>query len=163
VESILRGIIGKRIRAMERGESSEDDLLGVLLETTSTRDDADGDGNNNSQSTGMGRLTIQDVMEECKLFYFAGMETTSVLLTWTMVVLSAHPEWQDRAREEVLGLFGRDKPEHQGLSRLKTVSTLLHDHSDYLVLFPALRTYYVVLSYCACKTTSKMATDVYCR
>ncbi|ONM40049.1 cytochrome P450 family 72 subfamily A polypeptide 8 [Zea mays] len=127
VESILRGIIGKRIRAMERGESSEDDLLGVLLETTSTRDDADDDGNNNSQSTaGMG-LTIQDVIEECKLFYFAGMETTSVLLTWTMVVLSAHPEWQDRAREEVLGLFGRDKPEHHGLSRLKTVTMVLYE------------------------------------
>jgi cytochrome P450 len=136
VESILRGIVGKRVRAMKRGESSEDDLLGVLLETTSTRDDADDDGNNNSQSTaGMG-LTIQDVIEECKLFYFAGMETTSVLLTWTMVVLSAHPEWQDRAREEVLGLFGRDKPEHHGLSRLKTVSTyFLHDHSDYLFFF----------------------------
>jgi hypothetical protein len=53
-----------------------------------------------------------------------------------MVVLSAHPEWQDRAREEVLGLFGRDKPEHHGLSRLKTVSTyFLHDHSDYLFFF----------------------------
>jgi hypothetical protein len=35
-----------------------------------------------------------------------------------------HPEWQDRAREEVTALFGRDgKPEYDGLSRLKVVST----------------------------------------
>jgi cytochrome P450 len=109
VESILREIIGKRIQAMERGEGTKDDMLGLLLETN-MRDD-------------MG-MTIEDVIEECKVFYFAGMETTSVLLTWTMVVLSMHPEWQDRAREEVTALFGRDgKPEYDGLSRLKVVST----------------------------------------
>jgi len=124
VESILRDIIGKRIQAMKQGESTKDDLLGLLLETNMK--DTDGD---NSQSTGMG-MTIQDVIEECKVFYFAGMETTSVLLTWTMVVLSMHPEWQDRAREEVLGLFGKDKPEYEGLSRLKIVST-----SDYSFFF----------------------------
>ena len=104
VVSILRDIIGKRIQAMKQGESTRDDLLGLLLETNMK--DTDGD---NSQSTGMG-MTIQDVIEECKVFYFAGMETTSVLLTWTMVVLSMHPEWQDRAREEVIGLFGQNKP-----------------------------------------------------
>jgi cytochrome P450 len=62
------------------------------------------------------------------------METTSVLLTWTMAVLSMHPEWQDRAREEVLGLFGKNKPEYEGLSRLKIVSA---SSFRLLVLFPA--------------------------
>jgi cytochrome P450 len=115
VESILREIIGKRIQAMEQGESTKDDLLGLLLESNMRQTEENG-------QSGMG-MTIEDVIEECKVFYFAGMETTSVLLTWTMVVLSMHPEWQDRAREEVLGLFGKNKPEYEGLSRLKTVST----------------------------------------
>jgi len=118
VNSILRGLIGKRMQAMkdEEGESrtSDDDLLGLLLESNTRHADENG------QST-LG-MTIEDVIEECKLFYFAGMETTSVLLTWTMVLLSMHPEWQDRAREEVIGLFGRNKPDYEGLSRLKTVS-----------------------------------------
>ena len=117
IESILREIIGKRIRAMEQGESTKDDLLGLLLESNMRETEE-----NDQSSMGM---TIEDVIEECKVFYFAGMETTSVLLTWTMVVLSMHPEWQDRAREEVLGLFGKNKPEYEGLSRLKTVSTCL--------------------------------------
>ncbi|KAL6615619.1 hypothetical protein ACP70R_037889 [Stipagrostis hirtigluma subsp. patula] len=119
VNSILRDLIGKRIQAMKAGESTKDDLLGLLLESNMT--DTDG----NSQS-GMG-MTIEDVIEECKLFYFAGMETTSVLLTWTMVILSMHTEWQDRAREEVLSLCGKKKPEYEGLSRLKIVTMILYE------------------------------------
>jgi len=119
IESILREIIGKRIRAMEQGESTKDDLLGLLLESNMRETEE-----NDQSSMGM---TIEDVIEECKVFYFAGMETTSVLLTWTMVVLSMHPEWQDRAREEVLGLFGKNKPEYEGLSRLKTLTMILYE------------------------------------
>jgi cytochrome P450 len=68
-------------------------------------------------------MTTNDIIEELKLFYFAGMETTAVLLTWTMVVLSMHPEWQDRAREEVHRVFGKNQPESEGINQLRIVST----------------------------------------
>ncbi|KAL6648218.1 hypothetical protein ACP70R_012442 [Stipagrostis hirtigluma subsp. patula] len=119
VNSILRGMIEKRMQAMKGGEGGNDDLLGLLLESNMRHTDEDG-----QSSLGM---TTEDVIEECKLFYFAGMETTSVLLTWTMVLLSMHPEWQDRAREEVHDLFGKNKPEYNGLSRLKTVTMILYE------------------------------------
>jgi len=115
VNSILRELVGKRIEAMKEGEPTKDDLLGLLLE--SNMRDADENGQSN-----LG-MTIEEVIEECKVFYFAGMETTSVLMTWAMVLLSMQREWQDRAREEVIGLFGKTKPEYEGLSRLKTVSS----------------------------------------
>jgi cytochrome P450 len=111
IEGILRGMIEKREHAIEKGEASGNDLLGLLLQS------------NMDSGTGSLRMSTEDVIEECKLFYFAGMETTSVLLTWTLVVLSMHPEWQDRAREEVHSVFGRDdRPSFDGLSRLKTAS-----------------------------------------
>lgn len=115
-DSILRGLVDKRMQAMKEGECTKDDLLGLLLESNMRHMEEDGQSNHG--------LTIEEVIEECKLFYFAGMETTSVLLTWTILLLSMHPEWQDRARKEILGLFGKNKPEYEGLSRLKIVSIL---------------------------------------
>ncbi|KAM0826733.1 hypothetical protein ACQ4PT_068692 [Festuca glaucescens] len=126
IESILRGLIEKRIKAMKEGQSAKQDLLGLLLEPNI------GETYENGQSN-IG-MTIEDVIEECKLFYFAGMETTSVLVTWTMIVLSMHPEWQDRARQEVLGLFGKNKPEYEGLNRLKMVTMILY---EVLRLYPS--------------------------
>lgn len=119
IESILQGLIGKRMQAMQQGESTKDDLLSLMLESNMRETDGKG-----QSITGM---SIKEVMEECKMFYFAGTETTSVLLTWTMILLSMHPEWQDRAREEVLGLFGKNQPEYDGFSRLKTVTMILYE------------------------------------
>ncbi|KAJ0026132.1 hypothetical protein Pint_07140 [Pistacia integerrima] len=69
-----------------------------------------------------GGMTTEDVFEECRLFYFAGQETTANLLTWTMVVLSMHMNWQERAREEVLQILGKNKPTFDDLNHLKIVS-----------------------------------------
>ncbi|KAK4342465.1 hypothetical protein RND71_038281 [Anisodus tanguticus] len=67
-------------------------------------------------------MTISDVVDECKLFYFDGQQRISMLLVWTMILLCLHPEWQERARDEVLQVFGNDKPDLEGLNRLKILS-----------------------------------------
>jgi len=111
VKSRLREIIMKRQRGMDTGEAPKNDLLGILLES-------------NSGDHGM---SIEDVVEECRLFHFAGQETTAVLLVWTMIMLSHHQKWQDQAREEILKVIGKNnKPNFDALSRLKTVSTLVY-------------------------------------
>lgn len=120
IERILKGIIAKRENALRAGEAASDDLLGLLLESNMAHCSS-GDGNSKAG------ITTDDVIGECKLFYFAGMETTSVLLTWTMIVLCMHPEWQDRAREEVLNVFGENQPDYDGLSRLRTVTMVLYE------------------------------------
>ena len=115
VDALLKGIIEKREKAMQAGETANDDLLGLLMESNYREMQE----NDERKNVGM---SIKDVIEECKLFYLAGQETTSVLLLWTMVLLSKHSNRQACAREEVLRLFGNKKPDGDDLNHLKIVS-----------------------------------------
>ncbi|GAY37495.1 hypothetical protein CUMW_029440 [Citrus unshiu] len=114
IKAALWGIIRKKEQAMlmNKQSSNDDDLLGMLLKCTEQTEND---------------LKIEDVIEECKLFYFAGQETTANLLTWTMIILCMHPNWQEKAREEVLNTCGKKMPDIEDLNRLKIVSMILHE------------------------------------
>ncbi|KAI3698684.1 hypothetical protein L2E82_42415 [Cichorium intybus] len=121
VKATINKIIDKRVTTMKDGESTSDDLLGILLDSNSKEIKQQG-------NTKFG-LSTEEVIEECKLFYFAGQETTANLLVWTMILLGQHIDWQDRAREEVLKVFGERKPDIDGLSHLKVINMILHEVS----------------------------------
>ncbi|XP_047327446.1 cytochrome P450 CYP72A219-like [Impatiens glandulifera] len=123
LEYLLTNVVNKRVEALRNGETNNDDLLSILLESNfKVVEESKG-----KQGQLMG-MTIKEVVEECKLFYFAGQETTAVLLLWTMVLLAQHQEWQQRAREEVIQVFGKDgNPNFDGLNRLKIVTMILNE------------------------------------
>ncbi|XP_047329541.1 cytochrome P450 CYP72A219-like [Impatiens glandulifera] len=117
LNKLLTDLANKRIQALKAGEATNEDLLGILLESNFRDEGKYGKG-----------MTIKEIVDECKLFYFAGQETTAVLLVWTMVLLAHHQEWQQRARDEVFQVFGKDgKPNIDGLVHLKIVTMILNE------------------------------------
>jgi PHYB activation tagged suppressor 1 len=104
-------------RLASKGNGYGDDLLGLMLEACFMTEQ----GEQRDELT----LTMDEIIDECKTFFFAGQDTTSHLLTWTMFLLSVYPEWQERLREEVLRECGKANPTADMLSKLKEVCWMM--------------------------------------
>ena len=115
---MLRNIIQKRVNSTRIGESTADDLLGLLLQSSNQNNLPE-----NASVTNDNGLSIEEVIEESKQFYLAGQETTSSWLTWTIIVLAMHPDWQEKEREEVLQVSGKKEPNFEATTHFRIVSS----------------------------------------
>ncbi|KAK8522813.1 hypothetical protein V6N12_056508 [Hibiscus sabdariffa] len=116
IHDIVMKMVRKREEKVENKESDNfgHDFLGLLLNAYHESDEKN-------------RLLEQDLVDECKTFYFAGHETTNSLLAWTFLLLATHTDWQDRARTEVLEVFGNRNPDSEGISKLKTITMIINE------------------------------------
>ncbi|KAM6583577.1 hypothetical protein CsatB_010579 [Cannabis sativa] len=119
---ILREIVQNKMNAMKTAQTKVDDLLGLMLQSNNQNNLPE-----HTTSKKSNGLTLDEVIEECKQFYLAGQETTSSWLTWTIIVLAMHPEWQEKARDEILEVCGKKEPSFEALSHLKIVTMILNE------------------------------------
>ncbi|KAL5232113.1 hypothetical protein ABZP36_030889 [Zizania latifolia] len=123
IRSLILDLVRKR-RDMAAGEhggkaaAPERDFLGSIIENSSGQPRPDG-----------------FVVDNCKNIYFAGHETSAVTATWCLMLLATHPEWQDRARAEVIEVCGdhATSPDFDMVSRMRTVGMVVQET---LRLFP---------------------------
>lgn len=111
-EKQIRGSI---LKLIESNKTTAVEKSGTLLQTFMSPYT-----NQNGQEE---KLGIEEVIDECKTFYFAAKETTGNLVTWVLVLLAMHQDWQKIAREEVIRVLGPTRlPTLDSLQDLKTVS-----------------------------------------
>ncbi|KAK4483688.1 hypothetical protein RD792_010889, partial [Penstemon davidsonii] len=117
ITSMLRKLIERKEQMIKNKETDENNLLSLMLQYN----------NEDIKTSNNIRMTMDDIVEECKLFYLAGHETTSSWLTWTVIVLAMHQDWQQKARDEVMQLCKDKDPDNEVISHLKIVNMILYE------------------------------------
>ncbi|KAK3123476.1 hypothetical protein QOZ80_8AG0631530 [Eleusine coracana subsp. coracana] len=97
-------------------------LLGMLLAETEKKRKK----KKNSDDKKPG-YDAQMMIDECKTFFFAGHETSALLLTWAIMLLATNPAWQDRARAEVAAVCGDAPPTADHLPKLTVLQMVINE------------------------------------
>lgn len=93
IDGMIMSIIESRKKSNER--QAQKDLLGLLLQE------------NNKEDGRLGKtLTMRELVDECKTFFFGGHETTALAITWTLLLLATHQDWQNQLRDEIREVVG---------------------------------------------------------
>jgi cytochrome P450 len=109
LDDAVKEILDKRRRSAEE----PDDLLSLLL---AARDEATG--------TGMNREELRD---EVMTIFAGGFETTAVVLAWAWLLVSQHPEVEQKLFAEVDAVLGGRAPTSEDLPRLRYTKMVIEE------------------------------------
>jgi len=70
-------------------------------------------------------LLLGRYMYKLNNVFFIAMHTISNMLTWTIVLLAIHQDWQQMARKQVLDLSGNDALDKDSLNQLRIVRSTI--------------------------------------
>ncbi|WJX14516.1 unspecific monooxygenase [Trifolium repens] len=113
IDKLLLTIVEARKNSLKK--NSQKDLLGLLLQE-----------NNNDGRLGK-TLSSREVVDECKTFFFGGHETTALAITWTLMLLATHEDWQNQLREEIKEVVGNNELDITMLAGLKKMKWVMNE------------------------------------
>lgn len=109
IDKLMLSIVEARMKSNDKVQHQQD-LLGHLL-----KENKEIDGQLNKA------LTKKELVDECKTFFFGGYETTSLSITWTLLLLAFHEDWQNQLRDEIKEVVGNEELDINLLADLKKV------------------------------------------
>ncbi|KAM0931594.1 hypothetical protein ACQ4PT_000205 [Festuca glaucescens] len=113
IDALLLDIIDAR-RHAGGGAEKRKDLLSLLLAA-------------GKKDGGKRVMTSRELVDECKTFFFGGHETTALAVSWTLLMLAAHPEWQHALRDELHEVTGDGPLDAAALSKLTKMGWVLNE------------------------------------
>jgi cytochrome P450 len=108
IRALIAGLTAERAAAIAAG-TAPDDLTTKIMTAV-------------DPETGQGFATAE-MIDQVAIFFLAGHETSASALAWTLYLLAMHPDWQDRAAEEAVGLA----PHFGTLSRLRVTRDIFRE------------------------------------
>lgn len=112
LDELVFRIVDDRRKALAEGRPVPNDLLGMLMRAT---DDADG------------RMTNQQLRDEVMTLVLAGHETTANALSWTLYLLSKHPDVERRLVREVREVLDGRAPTFADMPRLAYAERVIQE------------------------------------
>lgn len=108
-DTIIKNIIEERLRSNQK----QNDLLDLLLDTR-------------YEDTGE-PMSTQQLIDEIKILFIAGHETTANALTFTLHLLGNHPEIQQRMHDELMAVESKTQDVVEQLQKMPYTTAVLNE------------------------------------
>jgi cytochrome P450 len=112
-KTTLDALVYRLIEEHRANSDRDGDLLSMLMAET---DEGDGQG-----------MTPKQLRDEVMTLVLAGFETTTNALTWTLYLLSKHPDIAHALQQESLEVLGGRAPTFEDLPRLELTERVLQE------------------------------------
>ncbi|XP_011869169.1 PREDICTED: cytochrome P450 9e2-like [Vollenhovia emeryi] len=124
--AFFRKVVGETIRAREEQGIIRPDMIHLLMQARA------------KDSASVSKMTLDDIVSQAFIFFFAGFDTSSTLMCFIAHELAVNREIQDRLREEILQHLA------EGNGELSYEALLKMSYMD-MVVSEALRKYSPVI------------------
>jgi cytochrome P450 len=114
LDSIVYNMIIEHRKNLDKDRKEGDDLLFTLLQAQ-------------DEESGIGKMSDQQLRDEVMTIFLAGHETTSNALTWTLYLLSNHPDVEAKLDQELQSVFGEGRliPSSEDVPKLEYTIKIL--------------------------------------
>lgn len=114
IDKLLLYVIETRKESKVKQQGRED-LLDLLLQENQV------DGKYGKM------LTTKQLVDECKTFFIGGHETTALAISWTLMLLAMHKDWQNQLRDEIREVVGDKDVDINVLAGLKKMKWVMNE------------------------------------